>query len=149
MSPEEKGLEILKSFKKNASKIYVLVFIAGHKIPQKDRPTLYLLGAGGDESKMQWFIKIGGFNMNDFYYNNTLTQNENFWENTFLGKLFPFQLEMFVNRQGRAAGKTYSPGNIPLYTKINKYNYAGAPLKLVFESSSLKEGAQKVITIWS
>jgi dolichyl-diphosphooligosaccharide--protein glycosyltransferase len=143
MSPEDEGIKILKSFKKNASKIYVLVFVAGHKIPQRQRPTLYLLGAGGDESKMQWIVKIGGFNMSEFYYNNTLTQNENFWRNTFLGKLFPFELEVFIDRQGREAGRTYSPGNIPLYSKVNKYNYEGAPLKLVFESSSLKEDAQK------
>ena len=57
----------------------------------------YRLGGGGDESKKQWFIRIGGLDENDFLHDDLFTPRNNFWEETLLGKMMPFTLFQYVD----------------------------------------------------
>ncbi|MEM4312400.1 MAG: STT3 domain-containing protein [Nitrososphaerales archaeon] len=138
ISEPDKGVEILRDFKMNSSKIYILIFIAGQKFRLDDGRIVYMLGLGGDESKVQWFIKIGGFNLNDFLEEDTLTFKPEFWDKTLLGKLMPFKLYQYIDQRGSFVGQEYKPGYTPIYVKSYKFDEKSS-LKLVFESSSLKE----------
>ncbi|GBC75601.1 hypothetical protein HRbin06_00920 [archaeon HR06] len=66
-----------------------------------------------------------------------VTFKPNFWNSTLIGKLIP--LEFYQYTDGRSfVGQEYKQGYIPIY--IKKYKFGeDSPLKLVFESSSLKE----------
>ena len=97
---------------------------------------LYILGGGGDESKKQWFIKIGGFNMSQYLYDDEYTPKPYFWDHSFIGKLFPFKPFKYVDRQGRLYDE-YKVGYTGVYFKQLKYQSDDGPLKLVFYSSSL------------
>jgi dolichyl-diphosphooligosaccharide--protein glycosyltransferase len=85
---------------------YVLVFVAGERSPsaasgQQGVYTFTLqtpvpTPAGGDESKKQWFIRIGNnlcncLNESKYLENDGFTLTPYFWQNSVLGKLFPFQ----------------------------------------------------------
>ncbi|HJU35322.1 MAG TPA: STT3 domain-containing protein, partial [Nitrososphaera sp.] len=56
-----------------------------------ERIAVYTLGQGGDESKKQWFMRIGGFNEANYVEEDGSTPKPEFWNNTLIGKLFPFQ----------------------------------------------------------
>ena len=57
MDQTENGLKIAKDLKAD----YILVYVVGQRFSGNNGTDFYVLGSGGDESKKQWFIRIGGF----------------------------------------------------------------------------------------
>lgn len=135
MSGEKEAYKILKELHAN----YVLIFIAGQKIRTK-YGMLYLLNGGGDEMKKQWFIRIAGLNESEYLYQDRITPTPYLMNKTLFGKMLPFQLYGYIDRQGRFKGSEYKPGYMAIYAYDLKYtrNHPG-PLRLAFMSSSLKE----------
>ena len=139
MSPEEESLEILDSLDAD----YVLIFIAGQKSQNSQFGDLYLLGGGGDESKKQWFIRIGGFEDGQFMEPDGFSPNDNFWENSFLGRLMPFTWELAIDAENNVYQEyEFNPETTDLYKYQMKYPADGnGPLRLAFASSSLQPDA--------
>ncbi|MBI4258178.1 MAG: hypothetical protein HY619_04410, partial [Thaumarchaeota archaeon] len=102
----------------NASRIisslgadYIVVFMGGIRVQDQASGrsfTIWVIPGsgqpiGGDESKKQWFIRIGGLNLGDFVESDGLTPKPNFWEDTLLGRMFP------VTVVGYAVEDRFSP----------------------------------------
>ncbi len=139
MSDEYTALKILNDLKAD----YVVIFVAGQTIKTRDA-TYYILGGGGDESKKQWFIKIGGLNISQYLYEDEFTPKPYFWENTLMGKMLPFTPTVYArfDQFGRLVDQSdeYKPGYTAIYQYDMKYPPEGdGPLKLAFISSSLAE----------
>jgi dolichyl-diphosphooligosaccharide--protein glycosyltransferase len=67
---------------------YVVITTTGHKIND-----YYILGYGGDLSKMGWIMKIAGKNMFDYKDNGPTMYpdyNATFWDDTISGRMIPF-----------------------------------------------------------
>lgn len=149
MSDENQAAPVLKNLlrdPKDPSKLrpgYIVAFVAGQRLSAQGFD-YYILGGGGDESKKQWFIKIGGLDMTQFLYDDEFTPKPYFWENTILGKMWPFEFVGFVDRSFRWQGSEYKEGYIALYTKQLKYSEEGGLLKLVFKSSGLEKTTEGV-----
>lgn len=143
MSPERQGIEIAKSLKAD----YICIFVVGQKIEDQQVGKVYLLGGGGDESKKQWFIRIGRFNITTFLYEDEFTPKDQFWRNTLLGKMMPFSLQNYIDQSGKLVGPNYERGRQALYKYEMKYQADGddLPIQLAFASSSIKEDAQQGI----
>jgi dolichyl-diphosphooligosaccharide--protein glycosyltransferase len=117
---------------------YILVYIVGQRLASASPNALYTLGNGGDESKKQWFIRIGGFNENKYLEQDGVTPTPLFWNTTFLGQLMPFTVQGYASRTNVQA--QYSPGTIAIYSKNIKYPESSGntnqPLNLVYASPS-------------
>jgi dolichyl-diphosphooligosaccharide--protein glycosyltransferase len=117
---------------------YILVYIVGQRLASASPNALYTLGNGGDESKKQWFIRIGGFNENKYLEQDGVTPTPLFWNTTFLGQLMPFTVQGYASRTNVQA--QYSPGTIAIYSKNIKYpensGNTNQPLNLVYASPS-------------
>ena len=146
MSSENEALPVLHSLIKDPNKTsgmrpgYVVAFVAGQQITTQTNygsMDVYILGGGGDESKKQWFIQIGGLNVTNFLYEDEFTPKPNFWDNTIVGKMWPFTLYAYVDQTGAFQGTDYKQGYTAVYTKELHYTDDTGPLKLVFHSSSL------------
>jgi len=61
----------------------------------------------------------------------------NFYKNTMLGKMIPFNPEVYYNPQTGENSLTFSPGFVEISTKKIKYNSDTDPVKLVYASPSL------------
>jgi len=120
---------------------YVLIFVAGTKLNVDSSQPLYSLGAGGDESKKQWFMRIGGLDETKFVHSDGASGTDKFWNETLLGQMFPFSLLGYVNPNNlNQQSETYVPGMIGIYEKDIKYPSDGnGPLRLVYTSSSFIE----------
>ncbi len=139
MSEETQSMEILRQLGAD----YVVIYIVGQSFTQGDQK-LFLLGVSGDESKKQWFIKIGGLDINTFLEEDEFTPKPYFWENTFLGKMMPFNFVGYAEFTAEGlqfSEKTeYERGFRAIYTYNLKYPAEGeGPLRLAFMSSSLAE----------
>jgi dolichyl-diphosphooligosaccharide---protein glycosyltransferase len=116
---------------------YVLVYVVGQKFISGGQE-LYVLGGGGDESKKQWFMKIGGLNSSKFLEDDQFTPTSYFWQNTLLGQMFPFSLAAYYDPNTHTESQTYTSGYTSVYTKTIKYPIDGnGPLRLVYSSPSL------------
>jgi len=105
-----------------------------------------VLGGGGDESKKQWFIRIGGLNIDDFLETNEFTPKPFFWENTLLGKMWPFEPGSFIDQQGNLVAGEWEEGRTRVYSYSMKFPPdSGGPLRLAFASSSIQEDAPQGI----
>jgi dolichyl-diphosphooligosaccharide---protein glycosyltransferase len=174
MSSPQESLTLLKQMH---DPTYLLIFIAGSyssgTSQTGESQTEYFITVqapyptpgGGDESKKQWFLRIGNTLCNPACFNETngnnalfepddFTPTPYFWANTTLGKIMPFvDTEEYIQYpyqsspvQGYSA--TYNTNNNASgisdgYAEILEYNVnypAGnttAPFQLAFESSSL------------
>jgi dolichyl-diphosphooligosaccharide--protein glycosyltransferase len=98
---------------------------------------VYLLHGGGDESKKQWFMRIAGLPESQYLNPDGISATDYFWQNTMLGKMFPFSPIAYVNFGSNLQSETYQPGFTPVYAKDIKYPANGdGPLKLVYSSPS-------------
>jgi dolichyl-diphosphooligosaccharide--protein glycosyltransferase len=118
---------------------YILVYVVAQRLASASPNTLYTLGNGGDESKKQWFIRIGGFDENKYLEQDGVTPTPLFWNATFLGKLIPFTVQGYASRTNIQS--QYSPGTIAIYSKDIKYpqssvNGTNQPLNLAYASPS-------------
>ena len=117
---------------------YVVVFVAGQRIDTANDEPLYLLSGGGDESKKQWFMRIAGEPVEKYLHSDGISGTDNFWNNTLLGKLFPFSVLAYVDpRANELQSETYRPGFTPIYVKDIKYPANGeGPFLFVHGSPS-------------
>jgi dolichyl-diphosphooligosaccharide--protein glycosyltransferase len=159
VSDEESGMKIAQDLKAD----YILVYVVGQvrfygqlnatgtdaaAAGDEQRIGIYTLGQGGDESKKQWFMRIGGFDEANYIEEDGFTPKPQFWNNTLIGKLFPFDPLYYARfgAQGPAeVQETWQPGFVGLYAQNVKYPADGGndqPLHLVYASPSFenKEG---------
>jgi dolichyl-diphosphooligosaccharide---protein glycosyltransferase len=155
ISDEESGIKIAQDLKAD----YILVYVVGQVrfsgqinattgTDGDQRIPIYTLGQGGDESKKQWFIRIGGFDETSYIERDGFTPTPQFWNDTLIGKLFPFEPLYYARfgAQGPAEiQETWQPGLVGLYAQNVKYPASGGndqPLHLVYASPSFenKEG---------
>ncbi len=147
MSEPETGTKIAQNLKAD----YVVVYIVADRHNGPNGNSFYTLGSGGDESKKQWFMRIGGFNEKDFVEDDGFTPNSNFWNNTLLGKLIPFtpiSYASFGNGVLTNIQPEYSSGTIALNLKDIKYPINGTgdqPFKLVYASPSFNNDSDDLV----
>ena len=132
LSPPDKAWNKLQEMDAD----YVLIFVAGQKIDVPSDQSLYILEGGGDESKKQWFMRIAEEPLEKYLYSDGISATEYFWNNTLLGKMFPFTVIGYVDPQNtNLQSEIYIPGLTPIYVKDIKYPYDGnGPLRLVYFS---------------
>ena len=117
---------------------YIVVFVAGQRIDNENGESLYVLSGGGDESKKQWFMRIAGEPVEKYLHQDGLSGTDYFWDNTLLGKLFPFSPIVYVDpRSSELQSETYIPGFTPIYVKHIKYPTNGdGPFRFAYASPS-------------
>jgi dolichyl-diphosphooligosaccharide--protein glycosyltransferase len=153
ISDEKSGIKIAQDLKAD----YILVYVVGQvrfygqqnatgtdASGNNGRIAIYTLGQGGDESKKQWFMRIGGFDEAKYIEQDGFTPKPEFWNNTLIGKLFPFE-PLYYARFGAEGPsqiqQTWQPGYVGLYAQNVKYPTDGGsnqPLQLVYSSPSFK-----------
>lgn len=147
MSEPETATQIAQDLKAD----YILVYIVADRHNGPNGNSFYTLGSGGDESKKQWFMKIGGFNEKDYVEDDGFTPTANFWNNTLLGKLIPFtpiSYASFGNGMLTNIQPEYSSGTIALNLKDIKYPINGTsdqPYKLVYASPSFENDNEDIV----
>lgn len=131
---------------------YVLVFVAGQRLAldHNGEAIYHLERGGGDESKKQWFMRIAGLPLNKYLHVDGSSGTDYFWNETLLGKMFPFSTLAYVNLVNSEQSEFYKPGFTPLYVKDIKFPKDGnGPLKLVYASPSFDvERGGKMIAIF-
>jgi dolichyl-diphosphooligosaccharide--protein glycosyltransferase len=135
MSSPEYGWQMLRDMQAD----YVVVFVSGQRLAAVDNEdqALYILQGGGDESKKQWFIRIAEEPLTQYLQSDGITGTDYFWNDTLLGKMFPFTPLVYVNLQTNEQSATYQPGFTPIYVKDIKYaSDSNGPLRLVHASPS-------------
>jgi dolichyl-diphosphooligosaccharide--protein glycosyltransferase len=117
---------------------YVLVFVVGQRIDQGNDEPIYMISGGGDESKKQWFMRIAGEPIEKYVEADGMSGTDHFWDNTLLGKLFPFSTLSYVNpRNTDVQSETFQVGLTPVYGKHIKYPTDGdGPFRFVHASPS-------------
>jgi len=121
---------------------YILVFVAGEKLNLPDvQGSFYRLAGGGDESKKTWFMKIAGHDVSKYTHSDGISGTDYFWNETLLGKMFPFSPLGYVNPNNLSQqSATFVHGYLGIYGKDIKFPSDGnGPLRLVYASSSFVE----------
>ena len=120
---------------------YFVIFIAGERfnVNSINNEGLYNIGAGGDESKIIWFTKIAGQPAVKYLHSDYLSGTDEFWNNTFLGKLIPFELVGYVDLATQKQSLTYVPGYTGVYSKNIKFTETDL-FTLVYHSPSFDVG---------
>lgn len=134
LSPPDEAWQNLEDMKAD----YILVFVAGQRIDQGSDQPIYVISGGGDESKKSWFMRIAGEPVEKYIQQDGITGTDYFWENTLLGKLFPFTTISYVDpRNTSTQSQTYQLGVIPVFAKDIKYPTNGdGPFRFVHASPS-------------
>jgi dolichyl-diphosphooligosaccharide---protein glycosyltransferase len=136
----EGGIRLAKDLKSD----YILIYLVAQRFPGMNTTSFYTLGNGGDESKKQWFMRIGGFDERNYLEQDGVTPTPRFWNATLLGKLIPFTpvtYASFQNGMLTNIQEDYSPGTLGLYAKDIKFpenETANQPLSLVYSSPSFR-----------
>lgn len=131
LSTPDEGWKILQKMDAD----YVLVYVAAQRV-NNEEPPLYFVQGGGDESKKQWFMRIGGFDTQQFLYDDGISSTPEFWNNTLLGKMIPFTTYGYVDIASQKQSQSYVSGFTPVYIDDIKYPEDGnGPLKLAYMSS--------------
>ena len=136
---KEEGVKVSHDLKAD----YILIYVVGQRFSGINGTSFYMLGNGGDESKKQWFIKIGGFDPQTYLQQDGFTPTPIFWNTTLLGQLIPFTPQAYASFRGGALTNIqpqYQPGTIAIYSKDIKYPLDNQsnhrPLSLVYSSPS-------------
>ena len=144
---------------------YVVIYVAGNKIPGDylGEP-IYLLGGGGDESKLIWMLKISQnpidiqgndissssattfLPLTQFLNQDAITPTDYFWNETLLGKLIPFKLVGYYDVDTELSYDIWSPGRLPVSVLDIKYDSDEDPFQLVYTSPSFNEKLNKPFT---
>jgi len=132
-SPDE-GWNMLNEW--NAD--YVVVFIVAERLENYSNSgeRLYVLGPGGDETKSQWFIRIAGLPIQEYVHSDFFTINNNFLENTLLGKMIPYTPIAYYDQSTGQSWTEFRSGFIPIYVEDIKFSSENEPLQLVYSSPS-------------
>ena len=128
---------------------YVLIQLAGLKLPQQHNEILYYFGdKGGDMSKAYWIMKIAGLPLGDYYNPDGKSFNDKFWNETLFGKLIPFTPLVYINVETGDQSMTWTADTkTAIYAKDIKFpswnTSAGIkksePFHLVYVSPSVSE----------
>jgi dolichyl-diphosphooligosaccharide---protein glycosyltransferase len=130
LSTPDQGWKILQEMDAD----YVLIYVAAQRINTEDPPLFFVQG-GGDESKKQWFMRIGGFDTQQFLYDDGISSTPEFWNNTLLGRMIPFTVYGYVDLVSQRQADAYVSGFTPVYLDDIKYPKEGnGPLKLAYMS---------------
>ena len=133
LSSPDDSWKILKQM--NAD--YVVVFFSAQDIGSRDlQIPLYQIGGGGDESKIFWFAQIAELPLQNYLTQDNSFPHVNFYENTMLGKMIPFNPEVYYNPETGENSQTFYPGFVEISTKKIKYDSDTDPVKLVYASPS-------------
>ena len=134
-SPDE-GWNMLNEW--NAD--YVVVYVTAERLVDHSTSgeRLYVFNAGGDETKSQWFIRIAGLPIQEYLYSDFFTINNNFLENTLLGKMIPYTPIGYYDQSTGQSWTEFVPGLIPIYVEDIKFLSEDDPLKLVYSSPSFR-----------
>ncbi|HEY9386270.1 MAG TPA: STT3 domain-containing protein [Nitrososphaeraceae archaeon] len=144
---QEGGIKIAQDLKAD----YILVYLVAQRFPGVNGTSLYTLGSGGDESKKQWFMRIGGFNERNYLEQDGVTPTPRFWNTTLLGQLIPFSPIAYASFQnGMLANiqQDYAPGTLGLYSKDIKFPENATrnqPLSLVYSSESFRSNSPGLV----
>jgi dolichyl-diphosphooligosaccharide--protein glycosyltransferase len=128
---------------------YVLVFLSAQKI--NNDPELYVLGGGGDESKVLWFARIAEFPAEKYLKSDGITGTNYFNEQTMLGKMIPFTTAVYYNPETQENSAIYKPGFVEIVSKNIEYDSDNSPLKLVYVSPSYmneKQGPMQIVLVY-
>jgi dolichyl-diphosphooligosaccharide---protein glycosyltransferase len=136
LSNPDEGWKMLQEM--NAD--YIVTFISVQKIDAEWQGNqMYLLGGGGDESKVYWFANIAGLSPQIYLESSDISVKTNsFWNETLIGKMIPYTVVTYYDNQNKKESTSYLPGyNMDLSIKEIKYNIDdNGPLKLVYASPS-------------
>jgi dolichyl-diphosphooligosaccharide---protein glycosyltransferase len=145
---QEGGTKIAQDLKAD----YILVYLVAQRFPGLNTTSFYTLGNGGDESKKQWFMRIGGFDERNYLEQDGVTPTPRFWNSTLLGKLIPFTpvtYASFQNGMLTNIQNDYAPGTIGLYAKDIKFptneTAANQPLSLAYASPSFRSNSTGLV----
>ena len=151
ISDEQSGLKIAQDLRADYILVYSVAQIRFFGETNStnggapERVAIYTLGQGGDESKKQWFMRIGGFDETQYIERDGFTPTPEFWNQTLLGKLFPFEPLYYASfgPQGPTnIQERWQPGLVGLYAQNVKYPADGGkdqPLHLVYSSPSFND----------
>jgi dolichyl-diphosphooligosaccharide---protein glycosyltransferase len=143
----EGGIKIAQDLKSD----YILLYLVAQRFPGLNTTSFYTLGNGGDESKKQWFMRIGGFDERNYVEQDGVTPTPRFWNATLLGKLMPFSpvaYASFQNGMLTNIQQNYAPGTLGLYAKDIKFpsnGTANQPLSLVYASPSFNSNSSGLV----
>jgi dolichyl-diphosphooligosaccharide--protein glycosyltransferase len=143
----EGGIKIAQDLKSD----YILLYLVAQRFPGLNTTSFYTLGNGGDESKKQWFMRIGGFDERNYLEQDGVTPTPRFWNATLLGKLIPFTpvaYASFQNGMLTNLQQDYAPGTLGLYAKDIKFpsnGTANQPLSLVYASPSFNSNSSGLV----
>ena len=130
---------------------YVLVFLSVSKINDNLEDELYVLGGGGDESKVYWFARIAEFPPEKYLESDGVVGTNYFYEQTMLGKIIPFTPAVYYNPATQENSAIYKPGFVEIVSKNIKYDSDNDPLKLVYASPSFmneKMGHMTIVLVY-
>jgi dolichyl-diphosphooligosaccharide--protein glycosyltransferase len=148
MSPPEESWNMLK--KMNAD--YVVIFLSAQKINDNLENKLYILGGGGDESKVGWFAQIAELPAEKYLHISEHFAGTNYFhEQTMLGKMIPFTTVVYYNPETQENSAIYKPGFVEILSKDIKYNSDNDPLKLAHASPSFmreKGGHMTIVLVY-
>jgi dolichyl-diphosphooligosaccharide--protein glycosyltransferase len=116
---------------------YVFVFLAAQDIGNKnqDQP-LYVVGGGGDESKILWISRIAELEAEKYLELDAKTPKPYFYDGTMLGKMIPFTPVVYYQPMTEENSPIFKNGFVEISTKNIKYDSDDDPLKLVYASPS-------------
>ena len=132
---------------------YVVIFVTTDRLENYSNSgeRLYVLGQGGDETKSQWFIRISGLPIQEYLYSDYHTVNNNFLNNTLLGKMIPYTPIAYYDQTSQQSWNEFKPGFIPIYVEDVQYSSDNDPLKLVYSSPSFNSeetGSMSVVLVY-
>jgi len=131
---------------------YVLVFLSAQKINHNLEDKLYVLGGGGDESKVGWFARIAGFSAEKYLASSQPPTTTNYFnQQTMLGKMIPFTTALYYNPDTQENSGIYKPGFVEIVIKNIEYDSDNDPLKLVYASPSFmneKGGPMNIVLVY-
>jgi dolichyl-diphosphooligosaccharide--protein glycosyltransferase len=130
---------------------YVVVFLSAQKINDNLEDKLYVLGGGGDESKVVWFARIAELPAEKYLKSDGITGTNYFHEQTMLGKMIPFTTAIYYNPNTQENSAIYKPGFVEIVSKDIAYDSDNDPLKLVHASPSFmreKGGHMSIVLVY-
>ena len=130
---------------------YVVVFLSAQKINDNLEDKLYVLGGGGDESKVIWFARIAELPAEKYLKSDGITGTNYFHEQTMLGKMIPFTTAIYYNPNTQENSAIYKPGFVEIVSKDIAYDSDNDPLKLVYASPSFmreKGGHMSIVLVY-
>lgn len=132
---------------------HIVTFVASNQLNLNSERQFFTLAGGGDESKKQWFMRIGGFDERQFLHSDGMSGTDKFWNETLLGKMFPYSILGYVNPNNlNQQSNTFVPGMVGIYEKSIKFpEDENGPVKLVYASPSYHQnqsGPKLVVLVY-